>query len=261
TVEVCQEYNRQRPGRQVEAPVVRLHAEQLRQALEVLPHEGFTQTFVLNGPAEAAAAVVERLLPPGIYRPDERGPFGRIGDVHGCFGELHALLDRLGYVLFGLGEAPGRLGPVVVPPAGRKAVFVGDLVDRGPKTPAVLRLVMSMVESGAALCVAGNHDDKLLRKLKGREVRISNGLAESLSQLEAETPEFRERVIRFLESLGTHLVLDGGRLVVAHAGLREDLHGRDNARVRSFALFGDTTGDKDEYGLPVRRDWAADYHG
>jgi protein phosphatase len=259
--DVCQQRNQQRPGRQVEGPVVRLHATQLQQALADLPREGFAEVHVLSSPEAVDAAVVERLAPPGIYRPHEHGPFDIIGDVHGCFDELHALLHRLGYTLLGLSEAPGRLGPVVVAPKGRKAVFVGDLVDRGPKTPAVLRLIMSMVEADAALCVAGNHDDKLLRKLKGREVRISNGLAESLAQLDAEPPEFRERVVAFLEGLGTHLVLDDGRLVVAHAGLREDLHGRDNARVRSFALFGDTTGAKDDYGLPVRRNWAADYHG
>ena len=58
-----------------------------------------------------------------------------------------------------------------------------------------------------------------------------------------------------------HYVLDDGRLVVAHAGLKEAYHGRASGRVRSFALYGDTTGETDEYGLPVRYPWANDYRG
>jgi hypothetical protein len=56
-------------------------------------------------------------------------------------------------------------------------------------------------------------------------------------------------------------VLDDGRLVVAHAGLKQAYHGRASGRVRSFALYGDTTGETDEFGLPVRYPWADDYRG
>ena len=59
----------------------------------------------------------------------------------------------------------------------------------------------------------------------------------------------------------SHYVLDGGRLVVAHAGLIERYQGRASGRVRSFCLYGDTTGETDEYGLPVRLPWARDYRG
>jgi protein phosphatase len=138
---------------------------------------------------------------------------------------------------------------------------VGDFGDRGPDTPAVYRLVMNMVRDGAALCVLGNHDNKLLRKLRGNDVTLSHGLAGTLEQLGREPPELSARVRTFLEGLVCHYVLDGGKLVVAHAGLREDLQGRASARVRSFCLFGDTIGKSDEHGLPVRRDWAADYRG
>src|SRR5205823_974459 len=139
-------------------------------------------------------------------------------------------------------DAAGRPAFTVTPPEGRKAVFVGDLVDRGPDVPGVLRLVTDMVEAGVALCVRGNHDDKLLRKLRGNDVRLTHGLAATLEQLAAEPPEFVERVRGFLEGLPTHYVLDGGRLVVAHAGLTEELQGRVSGAVRSFALFGDVTG-------------------
>ncbi len=120
---------------------------------------------------------------------------------------------------------------------------------------------MGMVAAGDALCVIGNHDDKLLRKLKGRDVKISQGLAESLTQLGAEPETFQERVGTFLDGLPSHYVLDDGKLVVAHAGLKEELQGRDSARVRAFALYGDTTGATDDAGLPVRLNWAADYRG
>lgn len=147
------------------------------------------------------------------------------------------------------------------PPYARKVVFLGDLVDRGPAIPAVLRLVMGMVEAGTALCIPGNHDVKLLRKLQGRDVRITHGLADSLAQLEAETPEFRAQVVKFLDGLVSHYVLDEGRLVVAHAGLKAEMQGRGSGRVRDFALYGETTGETDEFGLPVRYNWALEYRG
>src|SRR5690606_3815619 len=150
---------------------------------------------------------------------------------------------------------------VVEPPAGRMAVFVGDLVDRGPDTPGVLRLVMSMVEAGTTLAVPGNHDVRLVRALKGRNVRVTHGLAESLEQLARETPEFRQKVVDFLDGLVSHYVLDDGKLVVAHAGMKEEYQGRASGRVREFALYGETTGETDEFGLPIRNDWAAEYRG
>ncbi|HEV8168437.1 MAG TPA: polynucleotide kinase-phosphatase, partial [Pyrinomonadaceae bacterium] len=146
-------------------------------------------------------------------------------------------------------------------PEGRKAVFLGDLVDRGPKIPEVLKLVMKMTASGDALAVPGNHDTKLMRKLRGRDVQITHGLAESLKQLDEEPPELRDEVADFIDSLVSHYVLDDGRLVVAHAGLKEELQGRGSGKVRDFALYGETTGETDEFGLPVRYNWAAEYRG
>jgi protein phosphatase len=140
-------------------------------------------------------------------------------------------------------------------------VFVGDLVDRGPDSPGVLRLVMGMVDAGHALAVPGNHEAKLVRALRGRDVSVSHGLEITLAQLAEEPAEFRAQVERFCDGLVAHLVLDGGNLVVAHAGLKEAYHNRASARVRSFALYGDTTGESDEYGLPVRLPWAQDYRG
>ena len=140
-------------------------------------------------------------------------------------------------------------------------MFVGDFVDRGPEVAKVLNLVMDMTADGAALCVAGNHDAKLGRKLQGRNVRITRGLAATLAQLERKSPEFQQRVAAFLDGLISHYVFDEGNLVVAHAGLKAEYQGRASARVRDFCLFGETTGETDEFGLPVRADWAAGYRG
>ena len=247
---LCAERNLARPDRDFGPHVIRNQAQQLRRSLRGLGREGFRHVFVLSSPEEVEAAVVER-QPLWNNLRHEHGPFDIIGDVHGCDDELGALLGRLGYETDGAARHP----------EGRKAVFVGDLVDRGPKVTGVLRRVMGMVESGAALCVPGNHEVKLMRKLRGRNVQITHGLAESLAQLEPEPPEFKERVARFIDGLVSHYVLDDGRLVVAHAGLKEELQGRGSAKVRDFALYGETTGETDEYGLPVRYDWPAEYRG
>src|SRR5207244_7445117 len=160
---------------------------------------------------------------------------------------LYALLGRLG------GHA--NVGSTVILTGGGRAVFVCDLVDRVPKIPEVLRLVMKMVEEGTAFCVPGNHDMKLMRKLKGRDVQLTHGLADSIEQIERETPEFKQSVIKFLDDLVSHYVFDDGKLVVAHAGMKEEMQGRGSGKVRDFALYGETTGETDEYGLAVRYNW------
>jgi protein phosphatase len=189
-------------------------------------------------------------------RNSEHGPFDIIGDVHGCYDELLILLARLGY---GVRNEGGK--QVLEHREGRRVIFLGDLVDRGPKIPEVLHLVMDSVAAGSALCVTGNHDDKLARKLRGRNVKIAHGLAESLAQLEQQSPEFQRKAAAFIELLPDHYVLDDGKLVVAHAGLREEMHGRRNGAVRAFCLYGETRGDTDEHGFPVRYNWALDYRG
>ncbi|HEX8511111.1 MAG TPA: polynucleotide kinase-phosphatase [Propionibacteriaceae bacterium] len=254
---VCLDRNATRPDRSFGDSVVRRQRDQLRRSLNQLGREGFRKVHVLRSEAEVDQAVLVRQRLLNDFR-HERGPFDVIGDVHGCRAELEALLTRLGYAL--VHDELGR--PVDPrPPIGRKAVFVGDLVDRGPDSPGVLRLVMGMVAAEHALCVPGNHENKLVRALQGRQVQVSHGLETTLAQLAAETADFRGQVQQFCDALVSHVVLDGGRLVVAHAGLKEAYHGRASARVRSFALYGDTTGETDEYGLPVRYPWAEDYRG
>jgi len=258
----CQTRNASRPDRDFGPAVIRRQHDQLRRGLPGLRKEGFTTVHLLRGEDEIGAARVVRTKLFSDLR-DRSGPFDVIGDVHGCRAELTELLTALGYAVTRDGE--GRPAGARHP-AGRQAVFVGDLVDRGPDTPGVLRLVMAMVAAGDALCVPGNHESKLLRALRARSgrhsnVQVSHGLAESLAQLESADPAFRSEVETFLDGLISHYVLDGGRLVVAHAGLIEQYHGRASKRVRAFCLYGQTTGETDEYGLPVRYPWAQEYRG
>ncbi|MFI7010852.1 polynucleotide kinase-phosphatase [Streptomyces sp. NPDC050145] len=246
--DVCAARNAQRTDRaDMPRRVITRHTRELRRSLRHLEREGFRKVHVLRGVEEIAHA--------GVVREKRyndlthlTGPFDIIGDIHGCAAELETLLAELGYV-------DGAH------PEGRTAVFVGDLVDRGPDTPGVLRRVMGMVKAGTALCVPGNHENKLERWLKGRNVQHTHGLAETIQQLEKESEEFRTEVREFVHGLVSHYVLDGGKLVVCHAGLPEQYHGRTSGRVRSHALYGDTTGETDEFGLPVRYPWAEDYRG
>ncbi len=252
---VCQERNATREDRNFGSHVVRQQTQQLRRSLGALRREGFRHVFVLKED-EIESVEVER-QPLWNNLKHERGAFDIIGDVHGCFDELCELLAKLGYVV----ERDYNGDFNVTTPDGRRAIFLGDLVDRGNNSPDVLRLVMSMRASGAGWCVPGNHDMKLMKKLSGKNVQLTHGLAETLAQLENESPEFVERVRVFLDSLVSHYVMDDGKLVVAHAGLKEKLQGRGSGRVRDFCLYGETTGETDEYGLPVRYDWAAEYRG
>lgn len=246
--EVCRSRNAVRPDRaDMPAHVIQRHRRELRRSLRGLEREGFRKVHVLRSveEVEAAGIVLERRFNDLRHL---TGPFDIIGDIHGCRSELETLLTELGY-------EDGHH------PEGRTAVFVGDLVDRGPDSPGVLRRVMAMVAAGDALCVPGNHENKLGRWLKGRNVQQTHGLAETIEQLEGESEEFRAEVAEFIDGLVSHYVLDGGALVVCHAGLPEKYHGRTSGRVRSHALYGDTTGETDEFGLPVRYPWAEDYRG
>jgi len=257
---LCQERNRSRPDRNFGPHVIRQHSQQMRRSLRNLEREGFRRVHILRSPEEVDAAEIHR-EPLWNNLRHEHGPFDIIGDVHGCFDELVDLLTELGYAIEQSSNGEGNRIITVKAPEGRKAVFLGDLVDRGPKIPDVLRLAMSMVEAGTALCVPGNHDIKLMRKLRGKDVQITHGLADSLAQLAKEPPEFLKQLCDFLDELVSHYLLDDGKLVVAHAGMKEEMQGRGSGKVRDFALYGETTGETDEFGLPVRYNWAAEYRG
>ena len=252
---LCQERNQDRPDRQFGPHVIRNQSQSLRRSLRGLEREGFRHVFVLASSEEAASVTVTR-QPLWNNLKGEHGPFDIVGDIHGCFDELLQLLNLLGYEKTPSGAYRHA--------AGRKAVFLGDLVDRGPKIPETVRLVKEMVEAGDAFCVPGNHDIKFMRAIWGKKVQVTHGLEDSLRQYEEYDKGYRafSRIsAEFIDKLVSHYVLDDGNLVVAHAGMKAEMQGRGSGKVREFALYGETTGETDEYGLPVRYPWAAEYRG
>lgn len=254
----CLARNAARPDRDFGPQVVRRHAAELKRGLHGLEREGFRFVHVVREGEEIAI----RRTPLWNNRKAETGPFDVIGDVHGCAEEMRNLLERLGWERYRLEEADSFWGDECWwHPEGRKAIFVGDLVDRGPFVLDSVRVVRNMVMAGTAFCVAGNHDVKLVRWLRGKQVQVKHGLDRSIVEIEAVPVAERGKLASFLDGLVSHYVFDGGRLVVAHAGLREEMHGRGSGAVRQFCLYGETTGETDEFGLPVRLNWAAEYRG
>ena len=250
--EVCAERNEAPGGRGIPEGRLRHQHGLLRRCRRGLRKEGFRQIVTVKTADDADQLEIGRVK----SRADRReltGPFDIIGDVHGCHRELQELLEKLGYDV--------GTGTTYRHPEGRTAVFLGDLVDRGPDNDGVLMTVMAMVEEGSALCVEGNHENKLSRKLQGRNVQVSHGLAETLEQLERNLPEFQSETAEFLRGLESHYLLDGGKLCVVHAGMKERYLLRNSRRVRDFCLYGETNGETDEWGLPVRLDWAQEYRG
>jgi len=245
---VCQERNSNRPDRNFGPHVVRRQVSDLRRGLRGLQREGFRHVHILDDTSDLQ---IQR-VPLWNNRKGEHGPFDIVGDIHGCADELRQLLTKLGWEPH---EQTWRH------PEGRKVVFLGDLVDRGPKVVEVIDLVRGMIQAGNALCVAGNHDVKLVKWLRGKQVQVKHGLEQSIAELEPLSEEVRSGIASFLDGLVSHYVLDDGKLVVAHAGLREEMHGRGSGAVRVFCLYGETTGETDEFGLPIRYNWAAEYRG
>ncbi len=253
---ICQERNRGRADRDFGPHAIRGQRSQMRRSLRGLKREGFRHIFTLESPEEVDEASVER-VPLWNNRKTEHGPFDIIGDVHGCYDELIALLSQLEYTC----ATPAGAW---LHPEGRKLVFLGDLVDRGPRIPEVVRLVMDTVNAGGGWCVPGNHDAKFMRAIRGKNVQIKHGLAESLEQFRAYEDHhrgFSREAAEFIDSLVSHYVFDDGKLVVAHAGMKAEMQGRGSGKVREFAMYGETTGETDEFGLPVRHNWAAEYRG
>ena len=174
-----------------------------------------------------------------------------IGDIHGCLDALRRLCTTLGY------------DSDFCHSDGRRLVFVGDLADRGPDSIGVLHLIGHLVGRGRALLTLGNHDDALLRWICGEQFDTSKGgLAETLAQIEARSDKkaFKEAMAALFGCAPLYLVLDGGKLIVVHAGIEEDMIGKTDPETRRFVLNGDAIGHTAD-GKTLRRDWAAGYSG
>ena len=261
----CQAHNYARGQDAVPPHVVSSQCRALSRTMGALSKDGFRRRHRLRSAAEVKAAEIER-QPLACDARERKGPFDLIGDVHGCLSELLELLAKLGYEVTEPGERGGEYR--ISPPKGRTAVFLGDMVDRGPDSAGVIRLVRAMVAAGAALALPGNHDDKLARALRGHDVQRTHGLAKTMAQFEALTAEEEALIAKeraeastFIRSLPSHYVLDRGRLVAAHAGMTAELQLRSSIEVREFGLYGATTEESDADGRPARHNWAGDYRG
>lgn len=179
-----------------------------------------------------------------------------IGDIHGCFKEFKELTLKLGYEW-------ERGFPVHN--HRRKLAFVGDLTDRGPQSLLVVDTVFNLVHNDLAFYVPGNHCNKLYRFFIGNKVQISHGLETTAAEYEAlnkkDKQVIREKFTHLYETAPLYRVLDDGKLIIAHAGIREDYIGENSKKVKTFVLYGDITGEKHADGSPVRRDWAKNYRG
>lgn len=179
-----------------------------------------------------------------------------IGDIHGCYDEFVMLTKELGYVW--KNHIPIH--------KERQLAFVGDLTDRGKHSLKVIEVVYDLViKQNNAYYVPGNHCNKLYRFFLGNNVQITHGLETTVAEYEALDEkgkhEIKEKFIRLYESSPLYKQLDNGNLIIAHAGIRSDLIGRHDKRVKTFVLYGDITGKTNPDGTPERRDWAKDYKG
>jgi protein phosphatase len=261
--ELCHDRNQQRENRDFGIHVVKRHTENMKKSLRHLDRE-FRYVHILSNVEDINNVEIDR-QPLWNNRKTEAGPFDIIGDIHGCCDELEILLDKLGYEPHQEVQQPCWDFPTYKHPTGRQVMFVGDLVDRGIRNLDSIKLARNMVAAGSALCVCGNHEFKLLRYLRGKNVKLNHGLELTVAEIEALPEpiqtEFRGELAKFIDSLISHYIFDDGKLVIAHAGLKEELQGRTSGHVRSFAMYGETTGEIDEYGLPVRANWAREYRG
>jgi protein phosphatase len=256
--EICLARNLARLHRNVAEQVVHSQIATLRQDLDNLRAEGFSEIHYLDPAMDVAVEIVRKPL--ACNQRQEHGPFDIIGDVHGCYQEMADLLQGLGYRASELAvEDPVWGGCTWTHPDGRKAVFVGDLADRGPQVLESIRAARNMVVSGNAFAVPGNHDIKFARWLRGETVTTAHGLKRSIADFHALPPALRNpaaaAMAEFLDSPASHCVFDAGKLVVAHAGLGEDLQGRCSKTVREIAIFGKLVGGSYD------RNWAEHYRG
>jgi predicted kinase/diadenosine tetraphosphatase ApaH/serine/threonine PP2A family protein phosphatase len=252
-LEECVRRDAQRTDRSVGEQVIRRQYATFEQARREVGRDARLAGTRVLMPEEIERV---RIAEEAASSADGGARFDAIGDVHGCWAELADLLEMLGYAWDAKDGLPRH-------PDGRVPAFVGDLADRGPDSPRVLRLACDLVAAGLAVFVPGNHDDKLFRMLKGSNVTRSHGLDLTEQQIDALPRADRDAltadILARLATAPPYRVLDDDRLVIAHAGIREDLIGQKGGHVRTFTLYGDVRGFEPGTNKPIRHDWAREY--
>ena len=244
-------FERQKRLQRVKPDKLKKQIINVRKSISGLKSEGYRYVYVLESPEEIDNCNIE-IFPMYSNMKHVTGPFDIIGDIHGCYTELIELLIKLGYK-----ESDG----LYKHPDNRKLIFLGDLMDRGNQNIRTIELIMNLVKNNIAFCVMGNHDFKFVKKVNDRTT-LNNGLDITLKEFDSIEDEDRKNaIIEFINSLRSHYVFDDGNLVVSHAGIKEEYINRSSGKIRSFCLFGETTNEKDQYGYPIRIDWAKSYKG
>lgn len=180
-----------------------------------------------------------------------------IGDIHGCYQELLTLFQELGYQ---------SQNGIPYHPDKRIPIFLGDITDRGPGSIKTIDLVYRIViEEKVGHYVPGNHCNKLYRYFLGNKIQITHGLETTVAEFKALSKDsqalVKKQFIELYEQADLYITVPEVNAIVAHAGIREDLIGRNDKEAAVFVLYGDITGKSHDDGRPERRDWAQDYHG
>ncbi|UQZ35011.1 polynucleotide kinase-phosphatase [Paenibacillus sp. PK3_47] len=235
---------------------VKAQYAQFRRSLRGMREEGFEFTYFLK--AEEDVRFIRKENPLLL---DIGAGFDVIGDIHGCYDEMLELLGQLGYT-------PDDEG-LFRHPDGRTLISAGDVMSRGPKSLETLSFWKQHCDAGAARMIDSNHGWKIARYLDGRSVTLSHGdekFAAELAQYARDNGDgaadaFKKEMKQFLLSAPSHLVLCSNgvrRVVVAHAGIRDEYIGKQSRRISDFCRYGDTEGT-DGSGKPVRKEWYVEH--
>lgn len=239
--------------RKVSEKVINRQFEAFIKSKEYIEKEGFDKIVILS--PENTDSFNLSVKNSGIELRDS-GPFDIISDIHGCCTELEILLQKLGYE---------KSDGAYVNMKGRKVIFAGDIVDRGPRIVDTINTVSRMVSSGSAYYIPGNHCNKFYRFLQGRKVQVKHGLEMTVGEYERldkfQKEKLKKDYINLYENAPPYIITDGGNLVIAHAGMKEEMIGKTSKKIDDFVLYGDVTGGTDSKGFPERGDWAKDYCG
>jgi len=165
-----------------------------------------------------------------------------IGDIHGCFFEFKNLVEKL------ISEYKDNI----------LIISVGDTIDRGDYNLDTLKYTFSLFKRGIYLEVKSNHNEKLYKWFLGRNITISYGLEKTINEIkklpEAEFNKLKEEYLDYYSNLPLYIVVNK-KVVVAHAGILDRYIGRTDKKVKSFVLYGKTTGKFTPEGFPERVDW------
>ncbi len=165
-----------------------------------------------------------------------------IGDVHGCYYELKELITNL----------QSKYGKDIL------IISVGDNVDRGDYNLKTLDLCIELFNEGKFIEVQSNHMDKFVRWLKGSNVKISYGMQKTVDEFlnlpKTIQEQYRKKIIEYYSSAPLYVIVNK-ETVIAHAGIKDDMIGKTGKKVKSFVLYGQTTGRYTPEGFPERLDW------